>query len=70
MNKLYTEEQYKMYSDMMGKCANEDDIIESFCIIEDIKEWLNENGITEDVENAMNKRLEEEADLDMKNKED
>lgn len=67
MNKLYTEEQYKEYSDMMGKCANEDDIIESFCIIEDIKEWLNENGITEDAENAMNKRLEEEADLEMKN---
>lgn len=34
MNGLYTEEQYKEYSDMMGRCANEDNIIESFRMIE------------------------------------
>jgi len=60
MKKLYTELQYKEYSDFMEKIANTDDIIEGFYIHEELNQWLEENHISEQAESQMDERMEQE----------
>lgn len=60
MKNLYTEKQYREYSEFMERTANTDDIIEGFYIYEELKLWLEENHISEQAENQMDARMEQE----------
>jgi hypothetical protein len=62
----YTEKQYKEYSDLMEKMANNDDIIEGARIHYEIKQWLVENNITDEMEEQMDNRMEEEFEDEIK----
>jgi hypothetical protein len=64
IERKYNEKQYKEYSDLMEKMANNDDIIEGAKIHYEIKQWLVENNITDEIEEQMDNRMEEECQID------
>jgi hypothetical protein len=64
IERKYNEKQYKEYSDLMEKMANNDDIIEGAKIHYEIKQWLVENNITDEMEEQMDNRMEEECQID------
>lgn len=66
MKKLYTEKQYKEYSDLMEKMANTDDILEGFHIHLEIDQWLADSKLSELAIEQMDKRMEKE-DFEMMN---
>jgi hypothetical protein len=66
MKKLYTEVQYREYEKLMEKMVNTDDISIGFEIHEEINIWLIDNHISQQAEDQMNTRMEEE-DIDEMN---
>lgn len=60
MKKLYTEAQYREYSNLLEKMANEDDILEGFNIHVEIEDWIVSNKLSEIVMNQMDDRMEKE----------
>lgn len=70
MGKLYTEKQYKEYSDLMEKMANTDDIIEGFHIHLEIDQWIADSKLIELAIEQMDERMEKEDFEMMNNMED
>lgn len=60
MKKLYTEKQYKEYSDLMEKMANTDDMLEGFHIHLEIDKWISDSKLGELAIEQMDKRMEKE----------
>lgn len=68
MKKLYSEKQYREYSNLMDKMANTDDILEGFNIHIEIDDWIKDNNLIEMAVTQMDKRLEEEFIKENSNK--
>ncbi|WP_079709818.1 hypothetical protein [Paraliobacillus ryukyuensis] len=60
MKKLYNEKQYKEYSDILERMANEDGIIDNANVYLELVEWERDNKITKEMTKQMDQRLEEE----------
>lgn len=65
MKKLYTELQYKEYSNFMERMANTDDVVEGLYIHEELNLWLEENHISKQAESQMETRMEDEFNDEM-----
>jgi len=62
MKKLYTEEQYEKYCELLGEMANEDDMTIGFGIHLEIEDYFKKNRISRQARDQMDERLEKEAD--------
>lgn len=66
MGNLYTEEQYKEYSDLCEGMANIDDMLEGLDVHFEIEEWISNSLLNEEAIGQMDKGMEEEFNIENK----
>lgn len=65
LKKLYTENQYEIYSVFLEQIANEDDLVKNMSIYSDMKNWISSHNLSEKAINQMDDRILKEDSGDI-----